>query len=98
MGYNTSYDLDIEPHDEGIHKIILEEIHDGYNPFEDTCKWYEWEEEMRAFSLKYPNHLFHLHGEGEGSGDIWDATFKNGKAHIRQAEIHIYPFDENELE
>jgi hypothetical protein len=98
MGYNTAYDLSIEPYDEGVHKILLDKVNRGYNPFEDTCKWYEWEEEMRAFSIMYPDYLFHLHGYGEGEGDIWAATFKAGKAHIRYAEIIIDPFEEDKLE
>lgn len=99
MGYNTNYYLiNIKPYDEKIHKILLDEINRGYNPFVDRCKWYEWEEEMRAFSLKYPDHLFHIRGEGEENKDIWEATFKGGKAHIRYAEVKIAPFDEDLLE
>lgn len=98
MGYNTTYDLSIEPYDEGVHRILLDEVNKGYNPFEDPCKWYEWEEDLRLISLKFPDHYFHLHGHGEEEGDIWAATFKDGKAHIRNAEIIIAPFEEDKLE
>jgi hypothetical protein len=98
MGYNTDYSLSIEPYDEDIHNHLIESVNDGYDPFEEGCKWYEWEEEMRKFSTLHPEHLFHITGFGVENDDIWAATFKNGKAHIRQAEIKIPPFDESLLE
>ncbi len=70
----------------------------GYPPFylrdngtsfssKDSCKWYRWKDEMKEISQAFPEFYFHLHGEGEETEDIWDATFKNGKIHYRVAEI-----------
>jgi hypothetical protein len=98
MGYNTDYSLNMEPFDEDIFKLILDDINEGYNPFEDPCKWYEWEEDMRRVSSYYPTFLFHLRGQGDENDDIWEATFKNGKAHIRNAQIIVAPFEEDKLE
>lgn len=98
MGYYTSYTLEMEPYSEVIHQELLREVNEGYDPFEDISKWYDWEEDMRKFSAKFPNHLFHLHGTGDENEDIWTATFKAGKAHIRRATIDIDPYDESKLE
>src|SRR5690242_6334705 len=63
----------------------------------DSCKWYEHEDDLRAFSTKYPNVLFTLHGEGEENEDIWDKYFLNGKCQVAKAEWTIPPFDPTKL-
>ncbi len=53
----------------------------------DACKWYEHEDDMREMSKKFKSVLFHLQGEGESSGDIWDAFFLNGKTQHHEAKV-----------
>lgn len=53
----------------------------------EPCKWYECEEDIRAMSLKFPGVLFHLSGEGEDAGDVWDMFAKDGKLQRCQAEV-----------
>ncbi len=55
----------------------------------EACKWYEWEADMKALSLKFPSVCFKLHGEGEEPGDIWDAYFLKGKSQVKKAKIII---------
>lgn len=103
MGYYTNYNLRMEPPNLELLDLIIsgnEDMDIAMNRFgetQDSVKWYEWEEDMRKVSELYPDYLFHLSGEGENNDDIWEATFKAGKAHIRKAEINIPPFDEKEL-
>ena len=102
MGYATSYELDWTPqpncelsekklaarvaayiidHDEMSY--ALEENGDTAQ----SCKWYDHEPDMRAMSKAIPNVLFHLSGEGEESGDIWDAWFLNGKGQKHHVQL-----------
>ncbi len=61
----------------------------------EACKWYEWKEDMIAFSKKFPKVCFKVHGEGEESGDIWDAYFLNGKYQTHKARVLIDECDPN---
>jgi hypothetical protein len=92
--------------EEGVYKLeqeayfgpgekIAKEI--GYNPCDDSCKWYDHESDMASFSKKYPESLFVLKGEGEESGDIWIKYFLNGKMQRAEAKITFEEFDESKL-
>lgn len=59
--------------------------------------WYNYENEMKELSKKFPEALFKLHGEGEENGDIWDKYFKNGKMQVCKAAMTIPPYDESKL-
>lgn len=79
MGYYTRYSLEIEgedtdnilelPGEESLRDRIMGELVDGdvkiYRMLEESCKWYGHEEDMKALSLKYPDVVFHLSGQGE---------------------------------
>lgn len=45
---------------------------------EEAIRWYDWEKDMKKLSKKYPKILFELLAEGEESGDMWKARFKDG--------------------
>lgn len=53
----------------------------------ESCKWYEWKEDMIKLSKQFPEVCFKLHGEGEENGDIWDAYFLKGKSQVKKAKI-----------
>ena len=53
----------------------------------DSCKWYEHMEDLAAMSLAIPHVLFHLKGEGEEAGDIWDAFALDGKTQKHAAKV-----------
>ena len=78
---------------------ILQEIVKmlDYDPFNESCKWYEHEADMREFSKRYPVVLFTLAGEGEEAGDLWKKYFKNGKMQIAKAVITYDDFDAKKL-
>lgn len=77
-------------------EYLIEE-HIGYNPFEDICKWYDHDEDMKKFSKKYPGTVFVLSGEGEESGDIWKKYYRAGKVQACNAKITFDEYDESKL-
>lgn len=102
MGYYTDYNLSFDTSiderqevfdyiDETFGEYIDE---DGYT----NSKWYHHVDNMRNVSIKFPDVLFTLSGEGEDNGDLWKKYFKNGKVQACYAEI-VYPeFNENLME
>lgn len=64
----------------------------------ESCKWYNWKEDMIDFSRKFPSVLFRLHGEGDEKSDIWDAYFLDGKSQVHEAKIIIDPCDSEKWE
>lgn len=97
MEYYTRHELEIISgntdidHEEEIGKLI-----DG-NPFNDSCKWYSHQKDMIEYSLRYPDTVFELSGEGEESGDIWKEYYKNGKVQVCKVVITFEKFDESKL-
>jgi hypothetical protein len=82
------------------HDAVLQEITDlsGYHSLtEEPIKWYEYDENMREVSIKYPALLFTLHGEGEASDDLWCAYYQNGKCQRVDAEITYAPHDPTKM-
>lgn len=102
MGYYTDHKLTIEPDDEDLLRQIIDgELTNSelrYALDGETSKWYEHDTDMRELSRKWPNVIFHLHGEGDSNDDIWTATYSNGLCHHRAAQITIDPFDPDKLE
>jgi hypothetical protein len=41
-------------------------------------KWYEHEDSLCAWSMRYPSTIFCLHAEGEDTDGIWDKYFMGG--------------------
>ena len=106
MGYYTDFKLDFETglhHEPDLDDEILEKLEEisGYSwdhgDLLVEAKWYDWKDDMKTLSAKYPDILFTLKGDGEASGDIWQAYFKNGKAQVATARIEFDPFDSEKL-
>ena len=105
MGYYTRYKLSVEA---GKQLTAAVERHinddeDGYlncaynHDDSDTMKWYDWEQDMRTLSGKFPGVLFQLDGEGEESGDVWRAHFYDGKMQHQTLEPRWDEFDVEKL-
>lgn len=103
MGYYTRHKLSVI---DGEHALIAELVAenedaacaiDENGETEERCKWYSHQEDMKCFSLKHPDVLFRLDGEGEESGDIWAEYYKGGKMQVCKAEIVIPDFNEDLL-
>lgn len=106
MGYQTSYQLEWTPRDDAINQKIADYIAgnedmsyaletDGSTS--ESRKWYDNEDDMRKMSREIQGILFTLSGEGEESGDIWKAYFRDGKMQLEKATITVAPFDESKL-
>jgi hypothetical protein len=103
MGYDTRFILIwecIPAIDAGIVEY-LEDRPDSYaySAWVDggRCKWYEWEEDMRKLSKKFPGAIFTLDGDGENDDDVWKAYFYNGKMQKTMAEFRFEEFDMDKL-
>lgn len=104
MGYYTRYSIEMSNQITNQEKgsdifLVYGELikHIDYDPFGESCKWYDCEKDMKSFSKSYPNVLFKISGEGEESGDIWVKYFQNGLMQTCKAEIVIPPFDPAKL-
>lgn len=53
----------------------------------DSCKWYDHLDDLAQMSREIPGVLFHLSGEGEEAGDIWDAFALNGATQKHKVKI-----------
>lgn len=104
MGYYTRYKLKVSKEPEGLAERFNKTADYGESFYEhlvsgneDSVKWYEHDENMRAVSKEYPDILFTLYGEGEESGDIWVKYYKNGKSQVANAQIKFDEFDPKKL-
>ncbi len=87
MGYYTQYKLSVIQGDVDYNELRTQiEKSSDYWLLGDDCietcdevKWYDWQEDMEAFSKTRPDLVFRLEGIGEETGDFWCAYFKNGK-------------------
>lgn len=84
MGYQTCYKLSCNEQDPQKRAQIQEEIKEilcikiSLNELSDSVKWYEYPDDMRELSLRFPGVLFTLIGYGEGPGDVWKKGFLGG--------------------
>ncbi len=53
----------------------------------ESCKWYEHEADMRIMSRAIQGVVFHLTGEGESAGDIWDLFALDGEVQKHPAKV-----------
>ena len=96
MGYNTSYTLEeVIPEDNIDHKEnIWNQFDEG---FDESTRWYDFEDDMKLYSLQYPTSLFKFSGIGDEYYDIWEMYVKNGKSFKTMAEFVFEEFDESKL-
>lgn len=78
MGYSTTYKLQTIPASEfdRVHATIVGQDCD---PFDDACKWYDHETDLRVASEKLRDVIIRVDGEGEDSGDVWTLYAFNGE-------------------
>jgi hypothetical protein len=63
----------------------------------DSLKWYDHDDDCAEMSTQFPNVVFKLHGEGEETGDLWDAYYKDGKCQICRAKAVYPPYDPTKM-
>ena len=52
---------------------------------------------MKEFSMKFPNTIFIVNGQGEEEPDKWMEYWKNGKSQNACLRIEYDEFDEDKL-
>lgn len=111
MGYCTCYCLEVKtadnaavhPNDSAIIAQLRDENENARYAFDDLgftdndAKWYDHEPELKEFSKKFPDALFILHGDGEGSDDFWYEYFRNGQVQIAPVRMEYDEYDESKL-
>lgn len=107
MGLNRDFSLNVLGNNFNKSNIeIIDELRNQYENAEhaidkfggvNSCSnWYEYESDMRKFSMLYPTNIFEL----TINNMVEDAIivyFKNGKMQICEAVVTFEPFDENKL-
>ena len=63
----------------------------------DSVTWYEFDEDMKAFSRRYPDILFCLYVEGPSIDDRYKHYFLDGKHQECPGHIVFKPFDPDKL-
>lgn len=98
MSYRTFFQLTVIGDTNIDHKEeISNQYNEGYDLFDDNHSWYNWDEDMKEYSLRYPNLIFLLEGIGEAWDDIWKCYFKNGKMQQCDVIMSFDDFDESKL-
>ena len=109
MGYNSYFELTSEPPLDKLPELMLDEIADYdwryYSPEDFTedriffgfQKWYDYEIDLKEFSLSFPDILFILDRRGEDAGDLEKSYYKNGKSCSIYARIEFDEFNESML-
>lgn len=99
MGYLTNYSLRVIGQTDVDHEEQIGEAstYGSTYIFQEDCKWYDHEDDMRDYSKLYPELVFVLEGKGEDYDDIWIKYFKNGKMQSCYATISFEEFDETKL-
>jgi len=99
MGYYTTHKFSIVSGNDNTtdYEQELTETTKYDHLFNDAIKWYDCEDDMKAYSKKHPNTVFCIEGEGEESGDIWKAYFKGGKMFKTKAKLVFEDFTADKL-
>lgn len=105
MGYYTSYKLSVL--EGGDEEQLIKEFRedsdgaeyaideDGYT--NESCKWYDSKSDLLKFSVKRPEAIFCLEGEGEENGDVWKLYVKDGHFQECRAKMVFPEFDRAKL-
>lgn len=103
MGYYTRYELSVKKGNTDLVSEFVSENENAAYALDDngdsneSCKWYDHEDELKAFSTKHPETLFELKGKGEERGDIWVKYVQNGKCQTCKAKLVFDDFEEAKI-
>lgn len=100
MGYQSSYHLTIERPTIKEDQEIIEEFRKQYcdaayaldeeGQSGQSSKWYEAENDIRDFSIKYPHFIFILDRIGE-DGELSRIVAQNGESQVQAPTIQYSP-------
>lgn len=80
-----------------MHGICEDLEFDRIDTFYGYAKWYDWEDDLKKLSERYPDFMFTVNGDGEDSPDYWICWIVNGKSQYEQKELTHEPFDPAKL-
>lgn len=97
MGYYTKYNIKITGIDNANQAVKIAKDYNlqdyDFTEYETSLtafyegKWYDWKKESIALTRNYSRILIEIHGEGEESGDIWQARVRKGECEVVKAKI-----------
>lgn len=64
---------------------------------DEPCRWYLHEQNMCAFSKRFPTLVFVLEGKGDDEEDRWIKYFKDGRIQVCRAQVVYEDYDEAKL-
>lgn len=99
MGYYTDYEVTVTGPSEALKEFeeaadagetTLDDVEYSYmlKGMEFNAKWYHYDRDMLSVSKRFPELLFVIEANGEESGDIWRAYFRNGKQKRIEPEMN----------
>lgn len=100
MGYYTYFYIDIlkdsDNQTDDFFKDLSEKIElseDIIKGYTFEAKWYNYKEDIKELSKKYPKLLIKIDGEGGDRFDNWESYFCNGECHHREMQFSWEHFD-----
>lgn len=102
MGYYTDYKLEVKfvcpdcgqisACNKNVERKISKSSYETRSSMSEdslNAKWYGHESDVTSLSMRFPDVLFILSGEGERKEDIWKKYFLNGKIQRAPAKVEI---------
>ena len=80
-----------------MHELCEDLDFDRIDTFYGFAKWYDWQDELKELSKKYPDLMFTVNGSGEDTPDFWICWIVNGKSQLERKELTHEPFDPKKL-
>jgi hypothetical protein len=80
-------------YEEALSQFFQDEYGYEYWPIWEGAKWYDYVEDMKKFSTKYPNLFFLMQREGEDAGDWTRLYVHDGVSYETLAQIDWPDFD-----
>ena len=96
MGYYTNFSISLKEGPVEQYRKMLADIDDilgcgDMSALESCCaKWYEYGDDLRKLSEKYPDIAFCVYGDGEESDDLWQEYWQAGKCFREQVKFATY--------
>jgi hypothetical protein len=97
MGYYTSYESEFTPSNEMIEVMSeISQYNDGVCFDGDEAKWYNFWEDIKDFSVRFPNRTFIWKCQGEFDS-LYKAYARNGKTAQINGNVVFEDFNETML-
>ena len=98
MGYYTNFSISLKEGPVEQYRKMLADIDDilgcgDMSALESCCaKWYEYGDDLRKLSEKYPDITFRVNGDGEDPSDLWQEFWRAGNRFREQ--VHFVRYEE----